>query len=229
MRFFKLPVIIALMTVIMCSCTGIKVKRNPSACDTGIRYYRPKPYLLLSPVSEGQHSGQAVSISLEYLPDFSEEYSIHLKTGLNGSVSADITLDQGWNLTGLDVAADPQTDDLIDSVANAIPKLTAGGGGEESRFVIQASNVPLGYYEAVTGHSQCGKKLFGWRYVGFMPFIPCPAEGYGEVQPVGCHPDEVYGLVWEGGTLTFKPVNQIGGPQGSIQSRTGVQSVPVDN
>ena len=51
----------------------------------------------------------------------------------------------------------------------------AGSQREERRREPQgrilATNIPFGFYEAVIARDPKGKKqLYGWRYVGFMPF-----------------------------------------------------------
>src|SRR5215207_8289449 len=66
-------------------CASTTVTQNPGPHDNGVRYYRPKPYLMLTPadvVKEGTVVGsgaQTVKMSITYLPDYNEEYSIHVK------------------------------------------------------------------------------------------------------------------------------------------------------
>lgn len=192
---------------------GVRVIKNPGQNDTGVRYYRPKPYLLLQPVSEGEFNDQHVAISMEYLPDFSEEYSIRVRSGF-GSANVQVNLDQGWNLTAINQQLDSQTDEIIGAVGEAvgnIAKVAAGGGGGDARIIVRASNVPLGYYEAVINRgAKCAKRLYGFRYVGFLPYAFCPTDVYGG-DNVNCNdlPTPIYGLVYENGTLTFKPLSDV--------------------
>ena len=40
---------VCLCAVLLGGCSSVNVVKNPSAGDNGIRYYRPKPYLLVTP------------------------------------------------------------------------------------------------------------------------------------------------------------------------------------
>ncbi|MEK6249935.1 MAG: hypothetical protein N2C12_17255, partial [Planctomycetales bacterium] len=133
-----MPVRMLLLMLVFCvafgGCfPGVKVRKNPGPKDLGVRYYRPKPYLLLSPMAEGRDNDQHVAISLVYLPDYSEEYSINVKPGF-GSANVQIKLDQGWNLTQLNQDLDSQTDEIRSAVGDVIGKLPLAGSGGEGRF-----------------------------------------------------------------------------------------------
>ncbi|MFV2066230.1 MAG: hypothetical protein ACC645_04570 [Pirellulales bacterium] len=194
--------------LLLVGCTTTTVTKNPDDCDRGIRYYRPKPYLLIQPATA---SDEFVSLSLEYLPDFSEEYSIRVRAGL-GVNQTKIVLKDGWNLTQIDQKLDSQTDENIRAVADLIGSLpipTAGRQPAMSKMVVRATNVPLGFYESIISRGPDGKKgLFGWRYVGFHPFNACPIESAGS-DFVGCSGQEIYGLVFERGVMKFKLIGQI--------------------
>ncbi len=213
-------------------CTPrVKICPAPGPQDTGIRYYRPKPYLLVEPAREvvtnttrkivsESTSDQHVQISLEYLPDFSEEYSIHVKSGL-GSADVSVTLDQGWNLTALNQNLDSQFDEnvkafaeLAEAVSGFVPTDQGGTSGAPpgslKKWVVPATNVPIGYYESVVGRDKSGKKrLHGWRYVGFMPYATCPLDGCGS-ESLNCHevPTPIFGLVFREGVMVFQPLDQ---------------------
>ena len=80
MRFrFELAICFPLL---LCGCLlpRTTVVSNPGPRDKGIRFYRPKPYLLVKPTRYEEE--KYVTLSLEYLPDFSEEYSIRIRSGL---------------------------------------------------------------------------------------------------------------------------------------------------
>ena len=99
MRHNLLAVLVLTTGIMTFGCTPrLRVRQSPGPKDTGIRYYRPKPYLRIEPassvVAEGKKitqtpSDEFVSISMEYLPDFSEEYSIEVCPGLG---SANVTV-----------------------------------------------------------------------------------------------------------------------------------------
>jgi len=271
----------------LAGCTRVVVKKDPGYDDEGFRYYRPKPYLFITPgttgggnnstfsISQGKpleiktsqagddsqirYAGyqlseddpdvtnpdsfnmqpevdatfgmpdpakvpkpQKISIDLVYMPDFAEEYSVELKPGL-GVGELSMELEDGWKLTTIGIKTDQQVDEIISSVAELVE---AGGGlvrgGDRSLAAtksgmpiceqgIYATNVPFGFYEAVIACDPCGRKqLYGWRYVGFMPFQSCPTQPCG-MQTVSCEPEygAVYGLVWVNGILQFAPIHDI--------------------
>lgn len=246
---------VILLTVLFASgCTQVSVKKNPGPDDDGIRYYRPKPYLLILPgapsasstpslelqggldvnlrgsvptqetdgtegeepiglYGKGAHQPisfpstslvrqdlkplQRVSVSMEYMPDFSEEYSVKLRPGL-GVGKLNMTLENGWNLTAVGIETDQQTDEIITSVANLFEKVAAAAGdSDSSKDEILSRNVPMGFYEAVIACDPNGRKQFyGWRYIGFMPFNGCPTQ-MGGMSTQCCNGTSVYGLIWD--------------------------------
>ena len=146
---------------------------------------------------------------LQYLPDFSEEYSVNCASGL-GVATVKLELEDGWNLTSINQELDSQSDELVEAAADLV-----GAVGSVTKqtvsdnVVVPAVDVPLGFYEAVIGcGSGCGKQLQGWRYVGFMPFNGCPASVSGS-DCFDCHDHIIYGLVFEERTLKFKPIGHL--------------------
>jgi hypothetical protein len=64
----------------------------------------------------------------------------------------------------------------------------------------------MGYYEAVISQDSEGKKrMYGWRYLGFSPYSPCPQESCG-VECQTCQSSELFGLVFVDGVMTFRPL-----------------------
>lgn len=233
--------ILLLLAVATCApgCVPrVKVRKNPGPGDTGIRYYRPKPYLLLTPgggsvqvvEEEGKKtttttaSDEFVNIQLQYLPDFSEEYAIEVKTGL-GKADVSLKLEDGWNLTAINQNLDSQTDEniaataeLLKAVGGLVPTSNALAASESEatnqKWVVRATNVPLGYYESVIGVGpDCKKRLYGWRYVGFAPFNSCPTTLCGH-QSANCANDPygpIYGLAFVKGVMTFTNLAELQG------------------
>lgn len=160
-----------------------------------------------------------VSMSLMYMPDFAEEYSIQLKPGL-GVGELSLELDNGWNLTSVGMKTDQQTDEIITSVANLVSSLSDAANnmtaarqknGANCECSLYATNIPFGFYEAVIATDPCGRKqLYGWRYIGFMPFQACPTTACG-LDQVSCHdPTTIYGMVIrDDGVLVFEPIANI--------------------
>ena len=167
---------------------------------------------------------QKISMKLEYLPDFSEEYAINLKPGL-GTGNFEFELENGWNLTSLNAETDQQTAEIIGSIGSLIGALSPTPGVLEKSAqnpslnlaqqapappaTIYGSNVPFGFYEAVIACDPHGRKqLYGWRYVGFMPFQACPVEPRG-AQQVCCDTQDIYGMVFVNGVLQFQKIHEI--------------------
>ncbi|HEU5115562.1 MAG TPA: hypothetical protein VFT74_02690, partial [Isosphaeraceae bacterium] len=160
--------LVGLLALVATGCSTVTVTRDPAASDNGIRFYRPKPYLLVTPADP---TGRMVNLKLEYLPDFNEEYSAHLK-----GKKAKVELQDGWNLVAAGVGAAPPPPSPKEPavVPPPDPKLPAA--------VVAATNVPMGYYESVYD-VYAGRKIFkGWRYIGFLPLGgpttgPCAIPG----------------------------------------------------
>jgi hypothetical protein len=189
------------------------VHKHPGPGDLGVRYYRPKPYLFLRPMTDrdGLPVDGYVSMEQVTLPDYSEEYSIHVRSGL-GTNDTEIKLEDGWKLTALNVSIDSQFDENLKAVADvieAVPRATAAGPKSMPVLAVRATNVPLGLYEAVVSTGvDCKKRLYGFRYVGFMPYATCPLESCG-VEQTACCGGEVYGLVFESGAMVFRPLGKV--------------------
>ena len=246
--------LILLMFVGMVSSTigcapRVRIHKAPGPTDKGIRYYRPKPYLKIEPINTSTAvtsnnttrvtttpGDEFVSISLEYLPDFSEEYSINVTPGL-GSATVSVGLENGWNLQTINQELDSQFNENVAALSNLAGSLgslnvpTSGGdkgdslgppAGSTQKFVVPATNVPIGYYESVISADSCGKKrLFGWRYIGFLPFASCPTDMCGSAK-LHCQdsPSPLFGLVFENGVMTFKRMD-------IIPDHVQTQRVPV--
>jgi hypothetical protein len=116
-------------------CAKVIVKRVPYGNNDsieGVRFYRPVPYFVVSEASGGgstQGSGgssgsRTLQFTITWMPDLSQEYAIQLRPGL-GSVGFNPTLENGWNLTGLNATVDSKAGELLTTVAGLIPKAAA--------------------------------------------------------------------------------------------------------
>jgi len=220
--------VVVCITVVAGCIPTVRVTKNPGDCDKGVRYYRPKPYLMVTAAGQTQTTGgtttvtptdQYVNLDIKYLPDFSEEYTINVNPGL-GVANVTISLQDGWNLTSINQNLDSKFADNLNAVANVLGKVAPGGlvktsdegpPGLKERISVAARNVPLGLYESVIGVDQCGKKqLYGWRYVGFAPFNACPLYPTG-AESACCNDGtlDLYGLVFENGVMLFKPLLKV--------------------
>lgn len=96
--------------LVIASCAYAEVRPIKSTDNEGIRFYRPRPYLWVTLTEKG-----GCALSVEYLPDTSQEYIIIPHTGV-GTLKVAPTLAQGWNLTALDVTADSKTAEMVNSI-----------------------------------------------------------------------------------------------------------------
>ena len=240
--------LLLLIAMVSSGCTpSVRVTPNPSPETRGLRYYRPKPFLHISPlvVTEGSDrrtSDRYVRIELEYLPDFSEEYAIEVRGGF-GTNKTQLTIKDGWNLVRVSEDLDSKTAANTNAVANLIraatgqalfnapedkttpaspvpaqpptqPPLPTPNVSNPPQFYVRATNVPLGYYEAVVGYAAGAKRHYGWRYVGFYPHSPCPLQMNG-AEHVGCDQNAIWGLVFEDGVMTMRTIGEIAQQKGT--------------
>jgi hypothetical protein len=215
----------AVMTLSIGCLPSTRIIKNPGDRDRGVRYYRPKPFLLITPLinKAGEPVTGFVSIEQVVMPDFSEEYSIHVRTGL-GTNDTEIKLTDGWRLDAINVNLDSQFDENAEAIASlvrSIPTLTAADSDGKPKLPVPASNVPIGYYEAVVSRGCDGKKrLYGFRYVGFMPYSTCPLESCGS-QQTSCYDGQLYGMVFDGKQMSFQLLGDVANQRVSAEMPTG--------
>ncbi len=222
----RLPVgfLLLLCFTVAWGCTPrVIVHSNPGRETNGIRYYRPKPYLKIEPAEVAVDKTTTkfvpgmLRITLEYLPDFSEEYAIDVRSGL-GVANVGIKLQDGWNLTEISQDLDSQTDEnvkavgsLISSIGDVMPSASIKSADPSSSFIVQGHNVPVGYYESVIGRDAQGcKRLYGFRYLGFIPFASCPIEMSGHDHACCGDPmQSMYGLTYRDGQMVFESLSSM--------------------
>jgi hypothetical protein len=199
-----------LWAVLLGGCSSVNVVKNPADDDNGIRYYRPKPYLMVTPADA---TGRMVKLEVLYLPDYCEEYSIHPK----GKKPPSVQLKDGWNLVGVGGPGAPPEP----APAAAAP---AADPIKLPEAVLAAGNVPIGLYESVFDQAGPGKYLKGWRYVGFAPLggggppngTDAAAMGNAAKGCPGCRVSgsvvqgPLFGLVFFNGAMTFRQLEEIG-------------------
>lgn len=202
-----------LVTIV--GCSSVQVTKNPDDRSSGIRFYRPKPYLMVSPADP---TGRMVKMKLHYLPDYNEgEYLVKVRG------KAKVSLQDGWNLVGVN-GEGPSPPNAPQDGADAPPP--APSDGKLPDMVVAATNVPIGFYESVL-EPVGNKKVFrGWRYVGFSamgggatPGDPSlPICGHPQCPPTNengqpCRypemPQPVFGLVSVNGVMTFREIGEI--------------------
>lgn len=245
---------LCIVTALVGCAPRVRVRKNPTDHDTGVRYYRPKPYLLITPAVETAGSGEAavstpsdkyVTLELKYLPDFSEEYSINVSPGL-GVANVEISLEEGWNLTGINQQLDSKFSENLQAVGSLIgavaPKGLIGTADEGEtppgtvKQVVAARNIPIGFYESVIGKDggcRGKKRLYGWRYVGFAPYNACPLDAScGGSEHIACNDGSLngvlYGLTFINGVMVFKPLHRFTEltPEGAAMTEITIEPIP---
>ena len=124
--------------------------------NTGIPYYLPKPYLLITQNFDYIHYNQdtiekntdsesntpttttiaeqiqtplenTFSCRIIYLPDTSEKYGIKISRG-TGNFEGDLNIVDGWKFVGFDnLKTDSQTDEILSSLSALLEKLAPTG------------------------------------------------------------------------------------------------------
>ena len=220
---FLFFIAISVCTLLSSGCTPrVVVRAHPGPHDNGIRYYRPKPYLKIEPAEVAVDKTRTelvpgmYRVSLVYMPDFSEEYALDVKTGF-GTANVGIKLQDGWNLTEINQNLDSQTDENVKAIASLVdaigPLATAADNDQQSKkqvsFTVSGRNVPIGFYESMIGRDPAGcKRLYGFRYLGFVPFSACPIDVGGRGQACcgdGQYP--LYGLTFHDNLMQFEPLD----------------------
>ena len=160
------------------------------------------------------------TLTLVHHADYSEEYSAQIYAGL-GTNSTQLTFNDAGVLMSTTVSVDSKANELITSLAGLIgttpnllrPAERRGGGEmavpEVAKMSVEAYDVPLGYYEMVLSPGPDGhRQLYGWRYIGFMPFKQCPVTSGGETCTT-CLEEDLYGLVTIGDKMYFRKLSDI--------------------
>lgn len=194
--------LLAALFLLSPGCARMIVQKAPRPDDTGIRFYRPKPYLYIGPSDQKDQ----VTMHIEYLPDYSEEYSIRMNPGL-GTTKLTVALEHGWNLTSVNAETDQKYAEILGSAAQL------AGVAVKTVQVAADSDVPLGYYEAVLATNECGhKELMGWRYVGIVA-AGCPVTASVCRRRIDCGAEPLYAIVYDRGhALRMKRLDSLGTP-----------------
>ena len=214
-------VTLCVFAALLAGCSSANVTKNPGPDDNGIRYYRPKPYLLVTPADA---TGRMVKLEVLQLQDYSEEYSIHPK----GRKPPAVALKDGWNLVAVGGPAPPPD--------KPEPPAPPADPIKLPEYVMASSNIPIGVYESVfDSNGRGGKYLKGWRYIGTSIYGGGDPNGIDPAvlaaqaaQKPGCPPGTpnggpplgptgsaiqgpLYGIVFFNGAMTLRQIDEIGG------------------
>ena len=190
-----------------------KAKAKPAAYQEVIEVREPipAPNEADSTLSDQppDKTAMTVTMRIEYLPDYNEEYSIRVTPGL-GQASLKVTLQNGWNLNSVEEATDQKYAEILGSVASLVGA-AAKADIKPGYRTIADYDVPLGYYEAVIASDERGcRQMIGWRYVGFMLGFACPVKAYTNRTDVICDEGVMFALVFERGGLRMKRMQDLG-------------------
>jgi len=107
----------AAAVLLTAACAHVCIKPADDATH-GFRYYLPHPYLLVT-----HDAAQIV-----WLPDLSKPYAIQPKCGI-GTMKLDLTLEDGWKLTGVNHDVDTKVPETIDAVGKALASAATAAAG----------------------------------------------------------------------------------------------------
>lgn len=114
---------VAVSLISLTACASVTVKPATNATESGVRFYRPDPYLAISRVkTEGGKVGDALQAEIIWLPNKNQEYIITASAGL-GAVAYAPTLTNGWNLVGLDVKVDSKGSEVLSAMTGLFTAL----------------------------------------------------------------------------------------------------------
>lgn len=109
-----LSVLVVRSALFVLGCARAEIRPIKSTDEEGIRFYRPWPYLWVTLATGDEGTG--CKLTIEYLPDTSQQYIIIPHTGI-GTLHVAPQLAQGWNLVALDVQADPKVAELVTAIS----------------------------------------------------------------------------------------------------------------
>ncbi len=118
-RFIAWQVLAALLLVgSLTGCARTVVRKVVRGDEQGVRFYRPKPYLKITPSS---NRADMVTIDVAYLPDFSEEYAARPITGL-GTNETEIQLNENGTLKSYNSKTDAKFDENLEAIASLLKR-----------------------------------------------------------------------------------------------------------
>jgi hypothetical protein len=130
----KTTVVPALAAVLLAGCAGFEFYENPElkGPETGMKFYTPKPYLLVGRVGGTE---KPVDISVVYLPDLSKPVYAKARSGW-GSSNLTMSLSDG-RITQFGQQVDNNAAQSLTALQSLITAL--GGGGPSAALAMRAN------------------------------------------------------------------------------------------
>jgi hypothetical protein len=147
-----LGLVLAVLSLAGCAPFTVTRVQTPADDTEGIRFCRPKPYLLVTATDKGP------AVTVVSLPDPSEEYVIRLRQGL-GAGQFTAKLADGWNLVEIGHA----TDTGFPQALTAAGTLAAATGAFAMKGPPEA--LTPGLYEIVFDN----KRITGLKKINVIP------------------------------------------------------------
>jgi len=110
----SIRVAIGIAALAAAGCARVVVERVRAEDAVGVRFDRPRPYVLRMLNERGECQD-----ALVWLPDESQEYAISVRSGL-GTATASATLANGWNLVAFGEARDSRVPETIEALTGAL-------------------------------------------------------------------------------------------------------------
>lgn len=120
-RLLALGLVSFTLTVTACSRVEVTKLQTQDNQLSGVRFYRPWPYLARY---QGKDGG--CTDSIVFLPDLEQEYVVRWYSGM-GSVDAKMNLENGWNLVSFGQTRDTKIPETIAAVSGILKTAIAPG------------------------------------------------------------------------------------------------------
>ena len=140
---WQLALVMLVSALLLCSgCAHVEVVKA-SKGKNGLRFWTPKPYLLVSP---GEHGNE---YKIVYLPAHPEpDYMVKAVNGL-GSLEYKAELTDGWNLTSLGETRDPKIAETLSAASELLTSIggvAGAGAARQEAYKPQALELKPGLY-----------------------------------------------------------------------------------
>jgi len=115
-------VMLVTLGVLVSGCATAEIKKiDPDSDAEGLRFFQPRPYLLVSAKTVDSTSVEYTT-EIVWLPDYSEAYVVK-PSGRIGKADLTVTLTNGWNLTNFTLNRDASVPTVVDETIGTLVSL----------------------------------------------------------------------------------------------------------